>query len=270
MQLGISSYAYAWAVGVPGYPPAQPLSALDLLDKAASLGVRVVQIADNLPLDSLTPTEIDELAECARQLAITIEVGTRGIAYDHLLNHLKLAQLLGSPILRVVVDTPHSHPSDDEVVARIREFVPKLERSKVILAIENHDRFTAQCLARIVERIDSEYVGVCLDTVNTLGALQGPEVVVDTLAPWTVNLHIKDFTISRASHLMGFLVEGRPAGQGQLDVPWLLRRLDEAGRDPNAILELWTPPEETVEETISKEDRWASASVSYLREFIPQ
>jgi len=269
MQLGISSYAYAWAVGVPGYPPAQPMDALDLLNRAASLGVSVVQIADNLPLGSLTPAELDELAQSAEKLDIAIEVGTRGIAHEHLLNYLRLARLLGSPILRVVVDTPHSHPSDDEVVARIREFVPELERNEVVLAIENHDRFTAQCLALIVERINSSFVGVCLDTVNTLGALQGPEVVVDALAPWTVNLHIKDFTISRVDHLMGFLVEGCPAGQGMLDVPWLLRRISEAGRDPNAILELWTTPEATVEETVAKEDRWASASIAYLRQFIP-
>jgi hypothetical protein len=68
---------------------------------------------------------------------------------------------------------------------------------------------------------------------------------------------------------MGFVVEGRPAGQGRLDVPWLLERLRAAGRDANAILEQWPPPEATTHQTIAKEKAWARQSVSYLRTLIP-
>jgi sugar phosphate isomerase/epimerase len=67
---------------------------------------------------------------------------------------------------------------------------------------------------------------------------------------------------------MGFAIEGTPAGRGRLDVPWLLRTLKEAGRDPNAILELWTPPEPTVEKTVAREDAWAAESIAYLRTLI--
>ena len=50
MRAGLSSYTYTWAVGVPGYSPARPLTLVQLLERAASLSVSVVQIADNLPL----------------------------------------------------------------------------------------------------------------------------------------------------------------------------------------------------------------------------
>ncbi|MEI6049715.1 MAG: hypothetical protein WCS03_12500 [Bacteroidota bacterium] len=46
MQLGISSYTYTWAVGVPDSLPPKRLSACDLIDKASSLGLSLVQIAD--------------------------------------------------------------------------------------------------------------------------------------------------------------------------------------------------------------------------------
>jgi hypothetical protein len=69
--------------------------------------------------------------------------------------------------------------------------------------------------------------------------------------------------------MMGFTVEGRPAGKGHLNVPWLLRRLCLFSVDPNAILELWTPPEETLDATIAKEAAWARESVSFLRTLIP-
>jgi sugar phosphate isomerase/epimerase len=268
MRLGIGSYTYTWAVGVPGHFPERPLRVLDLLDRAAELGVHLVQIADNLPLDRLSPTELSGLEKQASDLDISIEVGTRGIRHDHLRTYLRLAERLRSPILRVVVDTADHHPGEDEVVDTLKEIMPEFGRAGVCLAIENHDRFKAKTLAGIVERINSQHIGICLDTVNSFGALEGPEVVLGTLGPLVVNLHVKDFTIFRANHMMGFTVEGRPAGQGHLNIPWLLGQLRRLGLDPNAILELWTPPEETLSATITKEHAWAVSSVEYLRELI--
>jgi hypothetical protein len=36
----------------------------------------------------------------------------------------------------------------------------------------------------------------------------------------------------------------------------------------SAILEQWTPPEETIEETIEKEARWAEQSIKYLKNIL--
>jgi sugar phosphate isomerase/epimerase len=270
MRLGISSYTYTWAVGVPGHAPPRPMGAVDLLERAAQLGVRLVQVADNLPLDRLSPEALDRLAQRAMDLGMAIEVGTRGIAPDHLLLYLELALRFGSPIVRVVVDTANCHPPEAEVVATLRPLMPAFERAGVCLAVENHDRFPARALARIIEQVDSPNVGICLDTANSFGALEGPEHVVRELGPWAVNLHVKGFVVQRARHMMGFTIEGRPVEQGQLDVPWLLQALHDLGRDPNAILEQWTSPEEDLAATIAKEAQWAAQSIAYLRRLIPE
>ena len=270
MKLGISTYTFTWAIGVPGSMPEEPMTAVGLLEKAASLGVRVVQLCDNLPLDRLGPAEMDAFERRAGELGVDIEVGTRGIGPEHLRTYLGLAERLGSPIVRVVVDTADHKPSEDEVVSLVQEALPEFERAGVCLAIENHDRFPAKTLARIVERVGGSNIGICLDTVNSFGALEGPEAVVEALGPYVVNLHLKDFSIRRASHMMGFTVEGTPAGQGRLNVPWLLEKLKPTGRDFNAILELWTPPEGNIDATIGKEDRWAKESVEYLRTLIAE
>jgi sugar phosphate isomerase/epimerase len=183
--------------------------------------------------------------------------------------YLRLAERFHSPILRVVVDTGHHRPTEDELVGTITGLVPSFERKGIVLAIENHDRFTTRVLARTLERIDSAYVGICLDTVNSLGALEGPEAVIDALGPWVVNLHVKDLAIYRPIYGMGFTIEGRPAGQGRLDIPRLLERMGALNRDLSAILELWTPPERSLAETVAKESAWATASVAYLRQLIP-
>jgi len=269
MRLGIGSYAYAWACGVPGYPPERPLTAAGLVRVAHSLGVHVVQICDNLPLDRLSPGEIDALAALSASLGVSIEVGTRGIAPEQLSAYVDLAVLLGSPILRVVVDTATDHPSAAQITAMVRWLLPRLRDAGVTLAIENHDRFRARVLRGIMEDADSERIGICLDTVNSLGALEGPDAVMAELAPWVVSLHVKDFVVCRVGHAMGFVVEGRPAGEGMLDLPWLFSALARHGRDPNAILELWTPPEPTLAATIDKEALWVARSVVNLRALIP-
>lgn len=269
MQLGISTYTFTWAIGVPGTSPACPMTAVDLLERAAQLGVRWVQMADNLPLDKLSPAELDEFEARAAQLGLRIEVGTRGIAPDHLRRYLALAQRFQSSILRVVIDTADHHPSPAEVVVILSPLRAEFLAAGVTLAIENHDRFSSPTLAEMVRSLGTDWVGICLDTVNSFGALEGPPVVLQHLGPLTVNLHVKEFTVFRPSHSMGFTVEGRPAGQGRLDLPWLLAQLRGYGRDCNAILEQWTPPEADLEETIRKEARWAVESVEYLRTLIP-
>lgn len=266
MKLGLGSYAYFWSGGVPGWPqPARPMGALGLVERAAELGLKLVQIADNMPLDALAEDERAALRERARELGVEIEVGARGIADGNLERQIELCRYFGARMLRVVVDTVSHHPSADEVVSIVRGVAPELKRAGITLGIENHDRFDARTFGRIVREVGSDAVGICLDTVNSFGALQGPEVVVDTLAPMVVNLHLKDFSMRRASHMMGFVIEGAVACEGRLDVPWLLGRL----KDVNAILELWPPPEERIEDTVAKEDEWVVRSVRNLREFIP-
>jgi len=269
MHLGLGSYTYTWAAGVPGHTPAHPLTALGLLEKAVALGVKVVQFCDNLPLTRLNPPDLAEFEDFAKKHGLIIEIGTRGIGSDNLLAHLALARRFQSPFVRVVVDAKGDEPTPDEVIARWRPLLRRYAAAGVKLAIENHDRFSAKTLVNIIETLGPAHVGICLDTANSLGALEGPEVVVATLAPYVLNLHVKDFIIQRVSSQMGFTVAGCAVGQGRLDVPWLLEQLRAAGKEVNAIIELWTPLGASLAETIQHEAAWAAESVRYLRKFIP-
>jgi sugar phosphate isomerase/epimerase len=270
MRLGLGSYACAWALGVPGFDYEPCLNATGLIRRAADLGLRLVQLADNVPVETFSASNLREIKNTARGHGVDLELGTRGIARDHLRRLLDLCSELDSPILRVVVDTPNDHPSSDEIIERFTALIPELERCGVTIAIENHDRFRARALAEMVRQILSPAIGVCLDTVNSFGALEGPQAVVAELAPFVVNLHVKDFVVRRARHNMGFEITGTPAGQGQLDIPWLLAELREGGYDPNAIVEHWPAPEPLIHATIEKELQWCRQSVHYLRQFIAE
>jgi len=267
-RLGISSYTFAWAIGVPGHPIPDPLGVFGLLDRAAQLGVGVLQIADNLPLDQMPVDSLKRLKQSADEKAVQIEVGARGIQPPHLDRYLQIAQRFESPILRVVIDSAEHQPSVAEVIELLSVALPAFANAGVLLAIENHDRFSVADFERILETLDSPSLGICLDTVNSFGACEGPQVVVDTLGPWTVNLHIKDFVVRRADHQMGFAVDGTPAGEGMLNVPWLLDSIAAHGRNMSAILELWPRPAESMQATIACEALWAQQSVDYLRKLI--
>jgi 3-oxoisoapionate decarboxylase len=265
MQLGFSSYTFTWEVGVREHLPAKPLSAKDLIDRTFSSGLRLVQIADNLPLEDLAESELMELLRYASEKNVSIEMGGRGLTPEHTIKCLKAAEILHSPILRMVIDGTGFEPDIQTIIRIIKDLLPEFESRKISLAIENHDRFRAREFERIIRSAGSKYVGICLDSVNSMGAGEGFEEVSRILLPYTINLHIKDFTIRRVSHKMGIIIEGAPAGNGMLNIRELVNQLSSFSLCKSAILELWTPPEAVIEETIKKEKEWALRSVAYLK-----
>jgi len=239
------------------------MSVFDLIQKAAGFHVPVVQIADNLPLDALPDEQIREIGRYATERNIRIEPGARKMTDEILHRYIEIAILLGSPFVRFVIDGPGFQPSLNDVHQIIRTALPALEEKGVVLAIENHDRFKAREFASMVEKAASSQVGICLDTVNSMGAGEGLETVIGLLAPLTVNLHVKEFCVERVFHKMGFVIEGKPLGKGMLPLIELLEKVSTRCR--SAILEQWTPPEATIEATIRKEADWAHESIKYLK-----
>lgn len=266
IKIGIGSYTYTWAIGVPGYGTSNPLSAFDLIEKAAELNAEVVQFADNLPLHRYNANEQLKLLSFAQEKSINIEVGAKGLTSSSLEQYIEIAGNVHSDILRFIIDKNDYEPTLDEIVATISPFISNLEKANIKLVLENHDRLKCEEFAYIIKACDSPYVGICLDTVNSIGVPEGTEEVVNILSPFTLNLHVKDFNISRLQHRMGFKVEGAPAGKGKLNIAALFAQLHKIGKCNTAILELWTPFGATLEETIARESQWAKESMKYLHQ----
>lgn len=265
LQLGLGTYSFPWAIGIKGSMPRLPMQATDLLHYAKGRGINSVQFGDNLPLHQLSEVERNELSNLAAALQIKIEVGTRRLTQGQMGHYIPLAQLFGSAFIRVVIDDMDYHPDEVTVMKEIESLLPQLRESNVILAIENHDRFPARTLERIIRNTDEKYIGICLDTANSLGAGEGVKEVLQKLAPYTVNLHLKDINIKRLPHQMGFTVEGCVAGKGVIDIPSIISELKGYHRCRTATLEVWSQPEKTVEESIAKEKQWVEESINYLK-----
>ena len=115
---------------------------------------------------------------------------------------------------------------------------PIMARHRVHLAIENHKDFRAPEMLDMLRRLDSEYVGVCLDTGNSIALLEDPMEVVRTWAPWARSAHLKDMAL--CEYDQGFLLADVPLGEGLLDLPAVVEIVRKAHPEIRFSLEMAT------------------------------
>jgi hypothetical protein len=269
VKLGISSYTFPWAIGLPDAIPSHPLTPLQLLAKAQDLGVGIVQFGPNMPLDQLPEKELREVVKQARAWKIDLEMGTIGIDPGRLRVQIQFAKRIGAILLKTTPEHPDGRIlMGTEISNCLRAVVGELTEEKIGLAIDN-SRIPAQQLNEILGSIRTPWLGAALDTANPLALPQGCQLSVRVLGHRALSLQIKDFVVQPAAHGMGFSIKGCPVGKGQLNIPWIVESFAALRIEPSAILESWTPEQKTLEETLALEDAWAKQGVDYLRRFIP-
>ncbi len=94
---------------------------------------------------------------------------------------------------------------------------PVAARHHIRLAVENHkDQRIAEML-QTIRAVSSEYVGVCVDTGNSIALLEDPMEVIKAYVPWAYAVHLKDIAVQQYQD--GFLLWDVPLGEGLLDLP---------------------------------------------------
>lgn len=268
MRLGIGSYTYGWASGVyaPGLTTHLPrLSARDLIDRAAGYGLHLVQMVVRPALDELDDAEIAGLASYARRRGVTIETGTTGSDPVVLRRWLRVSRALGAPLMRTIFTD--ASPGLERERKNLREVLPAFREAGIAIAVENHERYSCDELLALLDDL-GEGVGVCLDTVNSLGRGEGVREVIEALLPRTISLHVKDFRAVRGETDMGFTIAGAITGEGCLDIPALLAGMKRCNPEVGVIIEQWTPLTGSVADTVVEQERWADTGVAFLNEVV--
>ena len=131
---------------------------------------------------------------------------------------------------------------------------PTLRKLGVKAAIENHKFLRAADFHRMMERIQSEYVGVTFDFGNNYVLMEDPVDLARELAPYALASHIKDHRLQEYED--GFLLFDAQLGTGIIDLPKVIQTLRAA--NPNIKFTLETMTRDALEVPYLRDKYWAT------------
>jgi sugar phosphate isomerase/epimerase len=264
-RIGVGSWTFPWATGtVQDRRPEPILDPVGVVQRTVDIGVHVVHFLDNLPLDVFDGEVLDRARDLAVEHNIEVEVGTRGTEPAHLLKYLEIAQRMDAHLVRTMGGWHGAPAPVDQIKANLRKVLPQFSDAGVRIALENYEAYSTSDIAEIAREMDSPSLGVCLDLTNSFAAMESADEILQNLAPLTVSVHLKEFTVERLEYLMGFAFRGKPTGQGVLPLRKIFETLLANSRKVNVIVEQWPPFHETLEKTMEMEFEWARQGVEHL------
>ncbi|MFB3881350.1 MAG: sugar phosphate isomerase/epimerase family protein [Armatimonadota bacterium] len=245
MKLGLDSYSYRYAAGIWDYQPREnvPMTVGHYLEKAAELGLDGVQLADARHLDSFDYGYVDGLRGKAETLGLYLELGTSGTNPDHLQNMVRAAHVLGSKVVRTFVGRPRATSVEgmaeilSEAAGQLGDVLTTCERYGVSLAIENHQDLTTSEVLELLEIVDSQWVGVCFDTGNSLATLDDPMEAARAFGPLVKTVHLKDYQLCARPE--GFVLVGCALGEGVVDLRGIIDLLGAEAPEAHLNIEAY-------------------------------
>lgn len=136
--------------------------------------------------------------------------------------------------------------------AAVRRAEPILRKYKMRLAIENHKGWRSDEMVEWVKSTQSEYVGICLDLVNSVSLIETPQQTIDTLAPYTIFVSFKDIGVDFYED--GILLSEVPFGEGHLDLKEIVARFQK--KDPKMLFQLEMLTRDPLKVPIFTEQYW--------------
>lgn len=260
------------AQGADAVPPAAPRIPLgfdnfsirafgwkagQVLEYAASQKVDCLLLSDLDVYENHGEAYLKDLGKKSRDLGITMYAGTGGIcpsahrfsnkwgnADEHLALAIKVAQAVGSPVLRCYQGFGEDRKSPGGIPARQQDTVKVCQAAKsravdagVKIAIENHaGDMQAWELLELVEACGKDFVGVTIDSGNATWTLEDPMLNLEVLAPSVLCSGMRDSMIWDDEN--GVQVQWTAVGEGMIDMKAYTARY--AGLCPKApfILEI--------------------------------
>lgn len=261
-MIGLGTYAFFWQHSdrVP-----EPLDLRGAFEATRSLDVELFQICDYAPLEHLTERELNDTAAAARDLGLTIHLGTKGLTPERLERFLFLADVFEARLVRSMIGGPDGIPPLDQAETWLRSIIGAYESRGVTLALETYEQVPTRDLVELVQRVGSDRLGICVDAANVIAQLEHPAVCVEECRDLVVGVHAKDFAFRRRDGWVGFELTGAPLGTGLLDYPSLRDAIDPAERGIDEIVEHWLPWQGDPVTTVHREREWTRTAIEYLR-----
>lgn len=223
MLLGLETFSYHLAFAWGG------MNVFDFVRRTYELGLDGVQ----LHWRHFGAMDLDRLPELRRltdELGLYVEVDTPFFEPEHLEEMLGICATLGAQVLRTYVSTPElidgkrqrdyaSAQLPQQLAAApelLRQLVPLCAETGVRIGVENHEYETSDDLLRIVQAVDSEWIGLLVDNGNSMMVWEDPSTAARAMAPHAVSTHFKDHLVIIENDQP--TVVGVPLGKGSMDL----------------------------------------------------
>ena len=249
-SLGVASASFTQRMAAERRGTAEkPLSdPFHFLDYCHHLGAGGVEVA----AESLDPASRKRFRRRAESAGMHVEVAVR-LPRDQsdvssFQDSLRAAKGVGASVVRtallarpryVALDNTEEHRRFTQQSWKSVTLAENaLRKRRMKLAIENHMDMRIEELLSMMKQISSEFVGVCIDTANSLALLESPLEAVETLARYAIAVHLKDVAVKEYPE--GFLLSEVALGDGFLDLRGIVADLRQARSNIRFNLEVIT------------------------------
>ena len=218
MQLGLESYSYNLAFEYGD------MDVFAYLQRVKELGLDGIQL-NVVPHKRVGPYghlgkwdqgHLRAVRELIGEFGFYIEIDTKQSDISDLNRGLDFCEALGADILRTYQIPENGTIDSDKAVHVLKQAVPRCRDVGVRIAFENHEYQTAAEVLQVVQRVDSEWIGVFCDTGNGMTMWEDPDVTVEVLAPHAITSHFKDHVVIEEDGEL--IVATVPLGQGSMDL----------------------------------------------------
>ena len=135
--IGLSSFTYPFSCGIhPSQKPEALMTPIQLMDKALELSVTCVHFSHNMPLERCSDEDLQHIRKYAMTHGIRLENGMKHMTLERLRRCVVVSEQIGAKLLRIITDGPGYEPTVDEIVQILKEVIPVIEQSGLVLGIE--------------------------------------------------------------------------------------------------------------------------------------
>jgi sugar phosphate isomerase/epimerase len=272
----------SWGFGKDFFFP-QTITLMDLMDRAVKWELDGLQIT-KVDLGSIEPSWLDEVKAAAAESGLFLEfnasfqAGSDSRVNCTVAEALQITKAIGGKLAKFSLDIVRPrilygscfHPDVmRQLVVRYGQFketLPLAEEMDIQIAIENHTDTYADEVLWLIKQLNHPLVGACIDTVNSLQVIEGPEEAVEKMLPHAICCHFSDDLI--VVDPLGVHDVGASCGQGSIDMPRILQRIKEASPMDRIIFEneiAFLRLDEPLEEAQKREMQACEESIAYLR-----
>ncbi len=210
---------------------------LQHIEYAAKLKLDAVLFNGPHYFEALTDSHLKKVKMAADAAGLRIYMGIGGISEgaksykatfgngaDTLRQGIRMAKLLGSPVINCRIGNIDDRYSEGGIKARLAEAARSLKAvanevrdAGLKCAFENHAGDTrSEEILELIDTVGSDVLGVMIDPGNAVWALEDPMLHLQRLAPHVACSSVRDYMVWNSPE--GAMFQWTAVGEGQMDV----------------------------------------------------